>query len=667
MTLDQTSLAHSFIINVIDIIDNKHLLNYFWTGKSIRLEELMNNDFVKLNVLFSHLWNTIFKTYPTKADFEDCIKRIVSPTTDKWFCQKITFDYNLLNRLISLNCFALLRFGVLPNADPNKLKSVFDECISRLSSRSFVENTLCMKWSYRYQKDSDNSSNTNDSIFKRFLKYYMHSDECTIDTCGTVSKMMTDHINFTGYFPDGVEIAEKHLKHMSAIEIQQYILHQNNRFLLQLATYSIITAINVKQVPEFLINTMSDTLNKHVCVLYIDDMQRTECLSQFNYRCNSKLLNVIPKICTKLLEVVSSPHDAFKSSTLCRDKRNCLVYYLNSELKEIKYKPDEYNMVVCSSTKFVDPLKSVYYLPEDGLGKDLFFKTYLTSNCPFKTPGDVRSHSVLYANFLAMYLQKHKQKINEVLMKPLAIAKSQNVVVLIDNRYNELSVVSSLITMYNLLKSNPNDDGWSLRVYTSDAAVEKYMDAFHPFLKGRVQICSEPMLECKIFHLEIYNAILKSAKFWKQLSAFDKCLIIQDDGMLVNAKQFSTFMQYDYVGAPWVDTPDNHVIKNEVNPEMVGNGGFSLRSVRKMIEVCETFQKEKKELFFHNINEIPEDVYFVKYLTCLGAKIAPKNIAKHFAVEQVYEEDICGFHKFWMYHQTGTVKKLFDTLLAIDA
>lgn len=670
MTLDHNSLAHSFINNVLDVVDNKQALEHFWTGQSIRLEELMSNGFVKYNVLFCHMWNAVFKTYPTKADFEACVELVVSPTTNKWFCQSITFDYNLLNKLLSLQCFALLRFGVFPNADPNRLKTVFDDCVGRLGSRSFIENTLISKWKHRFMKSID--PNPNDNMFKTFLKSYMNSDECKI----TLGSVLPSKVNsrITGYQPDGIKVSEKHTKCMSATEIQQYILHQDNRFLLQLATYGVVAGVNVKQIPEFVLHAMMNTFNKHVCVIQFDeegedygDVEPVDGeMPNLYYRFNSSMLHIFPKICTKLIEVVSTSQQ-YKASALCIDKRNCLVYYVNPELTKIDgHSVEDCNMILTSSPKIADPLKSVYYLPEEGYGREAFLKTYLTSQCPFKVGGDVRNHSVLYANFLAQYMQKHKQHMNEVMQPaPTDSPKPKNVVVLIDNRYNEMSVLAALITMYNLQRTinQGGDAAWYLRIYTTQEASEKYVNAMRPFLKGRAEVCIEPKLDGKLFHLEKYNAILKSVDFWEQLSFHDKCLIIQDDGILVNAKKLDTFMEYDYVGAPWVDAPDNIVIKNEVNKEMVGNGGFSLRSVSRMIEVCEKYKQEKKELFYHNINEIPEDVYFVKCLTRLGANIAPRSRAKHFAVEQVYEEDTCGFHKFWMYHQTPAVHKLFHVLL----
>lgn len=57
----------------------------------------------------------------------------------------------------------------------------------------------------------------------------------------------------------------------------------------------------------------------------------------------------------------------------------------------------------------------------------------------------------------------------------------------------------------------------------------------------------------------------------------DHCLIVQWDGFILDALQWDpTFLEFDYIGAPW---PQFNDCQN------VGNGGFSLRS-RRLVEAC---------------------------------------------------------------------------------
>jgi hypothetical protein len=154
-----------------------------------------------------------------------------------------------------------------------------------------------------------------------------------------------------------------------------------------------------------------------------------------------------------------------------------------------------------------------------------------------------------------------------------------------------------------------------------------------------------------------------SEEFWLKCKKWSKVLIIQDDGVIIR-KGVETFLEWDYVGAPWIDTTGNEYLKNKVNSNMIGNGGLSLRSVKAMLDVVKSHQNEKNQLFYYNINRIPEDVYFVKAL-CGPVyqdiyKLPPLQIGMQFATEQVMNLNSIGFHKLWAYNTQDRVKEFFD-------
>ena len=113
-------------------------------------------------------------------------------------------------------------------------------------------------------------------------------------------------------------------------------------------------------------------------------------------------------------------------------------------------------------------------------------------------------------------------------------------------------------------------------------------------------------------------------------------LIFQYDGFILNHRAWDNkFLKYDYIGAPW------HVgkwrrknflfPKNLVGQQVVGNGGFSLRS-KKLTALCFKLAKENKIKKIH-----PEDVaigvYNRKLLEKHGVKFAPVSVAKKFSLE----------------------------------
>ena len=121
----------------------------------------------------------------------------------------------------------------------------------------------------------------------------------------------------------------------------------------------------------------------------------------------------------------------------------------------------------------------------------------------------------------------------------------------------------------------------------------------------------------------------------------DYCLIVQDDGWVLNGKNFtSNYYKYDYIGAPchaaivgnelqlgftWIDKPERIVIQN---------GGFSLRSKRFL-----------QAPNVHGITHVPsqdqhlwnEDVQlsgiFRPIFEVKGYKFASESLAKQFGIE----------------------------------
>jgi hypothetical protein len=127
-------------------------------------------------------------------------------------------------------------------------------------------------------------------------------------------------------------------------------------------------------------------------------------------------------------------------------------------------------------------------------------------------------------------------------------------------------------------------------------------------------------------------------------------LIVQWDGYIVDPQQWTPeFLQYDYIGARWLHSPDH--IK-------VGNGGFSLRS-RKLLDVIAAPG-------FEFVENEPEDYLICRhnrdYMDASGIKFAPESLAVKFSYE--YEDPQVpsfGFHSianFWRHVDDGEMMAL---------
>lgn len=109
------------------------------------------------------------------------------------------------------------------------------------------------------------------------------------------------------------------------------------------------------------------------------------------------------------------------------------------------------------------------------------------------------------------------------------------------------------------------------------------------------------------------------------------CLTFQWDGFIINPRLWlDKFLDYDYIGAPWLNEKYNNV----------GNGGFSLRS-QKFLQSAKTLDYNSDIQFQPHIPAgkliTPEDWFVCNYhyhdMINMGVKFADINTAYEFSVE----------------------------------
>ncbi len=106
--------------------------------------------------------------------------------------------------------------------------------------------------------------------------------------------------------------------------------------------------------------------------------------------------------------------------------------------------------------------------------------------------------------------------------------------------------------------------------------------------------------------------MLKKESFWSTLNA-EKVLIFQADSIMLRSG-IEKFLKYDYIGAPWdlrSNRPALEAFNNKVINEIVGNGGFSLRTTSVMINISNKYSHLSPF-------EEPEDLFFSGYVLRLG-------------------------------------------------
>ena len=144
-----------------------------------------------------------------------------------------------------------------------------------------------------------------------------------------------------------------------------------------------------------------------------------------------------------------------------------------------------------------------------------------------------------------------------------------------------------------------------------------------------------------------YCELFMNKEFW-DLFHGEKILIYQEDTCIFK-KNMDDFIKYDYIGAPWPKIQKD-------NNNNVGNGGFSLRSRTKMIQVIEQIDPTALELSANTMNYIkrselqciPEDIYFSKAMIDNNiGMVATWDVAREFSQETIESSDPFGGHCFW--------------------
>jgi hypothetical protein len=146
-----------------------------------------------------------------------------------------------------------------------------------------------------------------------------------------------------------------------------------------------------------------------------------------------------------------------------------------------------------------------------------------------------------------------------------------------------------------------------------------------------------------------YNILLLSKQFWHLLTG-EKILIYQEDSFIFKSN-IDDFLSWDYIGAPFAFKC--------IEPHNVGNGGFSLRSKSKMLEVLtncpineidynnfssNVLQYKRKQF----LDLIPEDVYFSQSMQVHNiGKVSDFETATKFSSETFYDKDSLGMHCMW--------------------
>ncbi len=136
--------------------------------------------------------------------------------------------------------------------------------------------------------------------------------------------------------------------------------------------------------------------------------------------------------------------------------------------------------------------------------------------------------------------------------------------------------------------------------------------------------------------LRAYNKLVLDESFYKRFMKYQYMLIYQLDAYVFKDELLHWSNQgYDYIGAPWLPLKRRHLslwgrnrlrlqysLYRLINSQLlreddkyyyyqVGNGGFSLRKISKMIEITHFYEKKISDCLDDNKPFYPEDVFLL--------------------------------------------------------
>lgn len=157
------------------------------------------------------------------------------------------------------------------------------------------------------------------------------------------------------------------------------------------------------------------------------------------------------------------------------------------------------------------------------------------------------------------------------------------------------------------------------------------------------------MVNLNVENLDLiqYSMLLSTKSIIYDNIFTDMFLVFQTDSMIFkkNATIIDTFLEYDYIGSPWLVT--GYIPTRQC--DFIGNGGFSLRRKSKMLEIIEKIQWNSRY----------EDLYFSTKYDNIEVNKPEYNIATTFSVDEVFSELTFACHKPWVHNHYNIFKNIY--------
>jgi len=239
-------------------------------------------------------------------------------------------------------------------------------------------------------------------------------------------------------------------------------------------------------------------------------------------------------------------------------------------------------------------------------------------------------HKNIWNNYLDLFQEKLKK------YKIKSFDSNYSAVIMETREHKHLEVVIKNF-MYFLNESN-SDIKWKLEIFHGNENKEFVYNLVSGIDNVELHHIDYP----STITIDDYSTTLTSSSFWNTITS-DNILIFQTDTILLR-NGIDKFLEYSYVGAPWIKPKEE---------KFIGNGGLSFRKKQKMLEII---NKHSSELIDNMYNE---DIFFCKYLK--DNDVPSLELCKEFAVEDIYCKNPLGLHQPKI--EPKKLKKILNELL----
>jgi len=179
-------------------------------------------------------------------------------------------------------------------------------------------------------------------------------------------------------------------------------------------------------------------------------------------------------------------------------------------------------------------------------------------------------------------------------------------------------------------------DEWKIILFHGNNNIDyanEIVEKLNIIFKNRIALIN---LYVDNLNQQTYSHLLTNKNTIYQHIDTDVFLVFQTDSIILkeNSHMINNYLNYDYVGSPWIRC--NY--ENTKNCDFIGNGGFSLRNKKKMLEIIEKIP----------YNNEYEDLYFSTNYADILVNKPSYDKALEFCLGEAYNnETTLAVHQFW--------------------